>query len=114
MTNDGKNIYQSDGTEKIGLPIQKPTNARLQCVPGKTKIKALMKLNISTEILCKCMAKDAIAVVNPKNGAVEGILDMSGLRKLTTYPEDVLNGIAYNPKKQNHLCYRKTGIKCSK
>jgi glutamine cyclotransferase len=27
------------------------------------------------------LAKDAIAVVNPKTGAVEGILDMSGLRK---------------------------------
>jgi glutamine cyclotransferase len=26
------------------------------------------------------LAKDAIAVVNPKTGAVEGILDMSGLK----------------------------------
>jgi glutamine cyclotransferase len=28
------------------------------------------------------LAKDAIAVVNPKNGSVEGIIDLSGLRKL--------------------------------
>jgi glutamine cyclotransferase len=45
MTNDGKNIYQSDGKRKFGLPIPKPTNARLyQCVPGKTKIKAINEL----------------------------------------------------------------------
>jgi glutamine cyclotransferase len=38
-------------------------------------------------------------IVNPKTGAVEGILDMSGLRKLINVTtEDVLNGIAYNPK----------------
>jgi glutamine cyclotransferase len=43
--------------------------------------------------------KDAIAVVNPLNGAVEGILDMSGLRKFVkNKTAEVLNGIAYNPK----------------
>jgi glutamine cyclotransferase len=26
--------------------------------------------------------KDAIAVVNPANGSVEGIIDLSGLRKM--------------------------------
>jgi glutamine cyclotransferase len=44
MTNDGKNIYQSDGTENLDYQSRKP-NARLyQCVPGKTKIKAINEL----------------------------------------------------------------------
>jgi glutamine cyclotransferase len=31
------------------------------------------------------VAKDAIAVVNPANGSVEGIIDLSGLRKWSKY-----------------------------
>jgi glutamine cyclotransferase len=43
--------------------------------------------------------KDAIAVVNPANGSVEGIIDLSGLRKMVkNTTAEVLNGIAYNPK----------------
>ena len=54
---------------------------------------------INGKIYCNVWQKDAIAVVNPNSGAVEGIVDMSGLRKLIQYPKaEVLNGIAYNPK----------------
>jgi glutamine cyclotransferase len=67
---------------------------------GGSKIKAINELEwINGKIYTNVWQKDAIAVVNPNNGAVEGILDMSGLRKLINVtPEDYLNGIAYNPK----------------
>ena len=44
--------------------------------------------------------KDAIAIINPKNGAVEAIINLADLKKkITKLPDtDVLNGIAYNPK----------------
>ena len=43
--------------------------------------------------------KDAIAVINPTNGAVEAVLDLSGLRKsVKSAQAEVLNGIAYNAK----------------
>jgi glutamine cyclotransferase len=44
--------------------------------------------------------KDAIAVINPISGAVEGILNLADLKtKISQLPDtDVLNGIAYNPK----------------
>jgi glutamine cyclotransferase len=46
------------------------------------------------------LAKDAIVVVNPATGAVEGIIDPSGLRKMVkNTTAEVLNGIAYNKKK---------------
>jgi hypothetical protein len=49
MTNDGKNIYQSDGTEKIWTTNPKPTNARLyQCVLVKPRLKPLMSWSTST------------------------------------------------------------------
>jgi glutamine cyclotransferase len=67
---------------------------------GNSKIKVINELEwINGKIYTNVWQKDAIAVVNPINGAVEGILDMSGLRKLINVtPQDVLNGIAYNPK----------------
>jgi glutamine cyclotransferase len=43
--------------------------------------------------------KDAIAVINPNSGAVEGIINLTDLKKKITIQvgTDVLNGIAYNP-----------------
>jgi glutamine cyclotransferase len=43
---------------------------------------------------------DAIAIINPKNGAVEGVINLKDLKsKVTQHPDlDVLNGIAYNQK----------------
>jgi glutamine cyclotransferase len=67
---------------------------------GNSKIKAINELEwINGKIYTNVWQKDAIAVVNPANGAVEGILDMSGLRKFVkNKTAEVLNGIAYNPK----------------
>jgi glutamine cyclotransferase len=102
MTNDGKNLYQSDGTEKIWTtnPENQQMVDYINVYSGKTKIKAINELEyINGKFYANVWQKDAIAVVNPISGAVEGILDMSGLRKLISVSsEDVLNGIAYNPK----------------
>lgn len=102
MTNDGKNIYQSDGTEKIWK--MNPENQKMidyvNVYTSSTKIPKINELEwINGKIYANVWQKDAIAVVNPVSGAVEGILDLSGLRKFIKYPNaDVLNGIAYNPK----------------
>ncbi|MEL1241877.1 glutaminyl-peptide cyclotransferase [Flavobacterium flavipallidum] len=102
MTNDGKNIYQSDGTEKIWKmdPATQKMVDYINVYSGNSKIKAVNELElIDGKFYANIWQKDAIAVINPTNGAVEGIIDMSGLRKLIhVTPEDVLNGIAYNPK----------------
>ena len=102
MTNDGKYIYQSDGTEKIWT--MNPTNQKMMSYvnvySANSKIKSINELEwINGEIYANIYQKDAIAVVNPENGAVEGILDLSALRKSIKFPQaEVLNGIAYNPK----------------
>lgn len=102
MTNDGKYIYQTDKTEKIWK--MDPNNQKMidyiNVYSGDSKIKSVNELEwINGKIYTNVWQKDAIAVVNPNNGAVEGILDMSGLRKLVNVtPNDYLNGIAYNPK----------------
>jgi glutamine cyclotransferase len=102
MTNDGKYIYQTDKTEKIWKmdPTTQKMIDYINVYSGSSKIKAINELEwINGKIYTNVWQKDAIAVVNPKNGAVEGILDLSGLRKLiNATPDDYLNGIAYNPK----------------
>jgi glutamine cyclotransferase len=102
MTNDGKYIYQTDKTEKIWKmdPNTQKMVDYINVYSGDSKIKAINELEwINGKIYTNVWQKDAIAVVNPISGAVEGILDMSGLRKLINVtPDDYLNGIAYNPK----------------
>jgi glutamine cyclotransferase len=102
MTNDGKVIYESDGTEKIWK--MNPANQKMidyvNVYSGSSKIKSVNELEyINGKIYCNIWQKDAIAVVNPENGKVEGIINLAGLRKFIKYAEaEVLNGIAYNPK----------------
>ena len=103
LTNDGKNLYQSDGTEKIW--IINPTTLKevdyLNVYSFETKIKSINELEwIGGKIYGNVYQKDAIAIINPKNGSVEAIINLADLKKkITKLPDtDVLNGIAYNPK----------------
>ena len=102
MTNDGTNIYQSDGTEKIWK--MNPETQKLidfQIVyAGATKIDSLNELElINGRIFANIWQKDAVAIIDPTNGKVEGILNLADLRKkVKNKTAEVLNGIAYNTK----------------
>jgi glutamine cyclotransferase len=103
MTNDGKNIYFNDSSEKIWLmnPENQKVFDNLNVYSADSKIKEVNELEWAEgKIYSNIWQKDAIVVINPKTGAVESILDMSKLQKLITHLQDtdVLNGIAYNPK----------------
>ncbi|UZO79875.1 glutaminyl-peptide cyclotransferase [Aquimarina sp. ERC-38] len=101
LCNDGTTIYKSDGTEKIWLLdaenlseqnyIQVTTNKSV-----KTKFNELEWVN--GKIYANTWQKDGIAIINPKNGALEAVINLTGLRdQVTAHPQlDVLNGIAYN------------------
>lgn len=102
MTNDGKNIYHSDGTEKIWTmnPDTQKMTDYINVYTNTSKIKSVNELEwIDGKIYGNIYTKDAIAVIDPKTGAVEAVIDLSALKKLIKNKEaDVLNGIAYNPK----------------
>jgi len=102
MTNDGKMIYESDGTEKIWMmdPATQKIDDYINVYSGSSKIKAINELEwINGKIYGNIWQKDAIAVINPVTGAVEGVLNLADLRKQIMAPDaEVLNGIAYNPK----------------
>jgi glutamine cyclotransferase len=102
MTNDGKNIYQSDGTEKIWTmdPETQKLTDFINVYTNDSKIKSVNELEwINGKIYGNIWQKDAIAVINPQTGAVEAVIDLSALRAQVSNPEaEVLNGIAYNKK----------------
>ena len=103
LTNDGKNLYQSDGTERITL-LNPETFQQVDFInvyTANNKIKAVNELEwIDGKIYANIYQMDALAIIDPKSGAVEAVIDLSKLKsKITQHPDiDVLNGIAYNPK----------------
>jgi glutaminyl-peptide cyclotransferase len=107
MTNDGKFIYHSDGTEKIWKmdPATQKMVDYVNVYSGASKIKSINELEyVDGKIYGNIWQKDAIAVFDPATGAVEGVLNLADLRKQLTHPQaEVLNGIAYNPKTKTFL-----------
>ena len=101
LCNDGNKIYKSDGTEKIWT-LNQSTLAEESYIEIYTNTSKIPKVNelewVEGKIYANVWQRDAIAIVNPTNGAVEGVIDMKGLQAQVTQHEtlDVLNGIAYN------------------
>lgn len=102
MTNDGQSIYQSDGTEKIWKmnPATQKMDDYVNVYTNTNKIKSINELEwIEGKIYGNIWQKDAIAIINPSSGEVEGVLDLSALRaQVKNSSAEVLNGIAYNKK----------------
>lgn len=100
LCNDGNQIYKSDGTEKIWT-LNAETLAEegyIQIYINTGKIKSVNELEwVDGKLYANIYQKSAIAIINPKNGAVEGVIDLSDLIDNVTKHEelDVLNGIAY-------------------
>jgi glutaminyl-peptide cyclotransferase len=103
LSNDGKNLLMSDGTEKIWFinPSDFKEVDYINVYTASSKIKAVNEMEwIDGKIYANIYTMDAIAIINPKNGAVEAVVNLADLKsKVTHHPDvDVLNGIAYNPK----------------
>ena len=103
FTNDGKNLYMTDGSENIH--IVNPENFKLiedlTVYSGATKIPAVNELEwVNGKIYGNIYTKDAIAIIDPKTGAVEAVVNLIDLKsKVSQHIDvDVLNGIAFNPK----------------
>ena len=106
LANDGEKLYKSDGTEKIWIlnPETLAEENYIQTVTHRTISTQLNELEwINGKIYANTYQKDGVAIINPKNGAIEGLINFKGLRENLTNTEDldpvndVLNGIAYNP-----------------
>jgi glutamine cyclotransferase len=72
---------------------------------GKTKIKSINELEYIKGKFYKCVAKDAIAV-NPANGSVEGIIDLSVSEKWSKYNSRSFEWNCIQPKTGTIFCNR--------
>jgi glutamine cyclotransferase len=105
LCNFNDTIYKSDGSEKIWL-LDAETLAEqdyIQVYTNKGKIIGINEMEwIDGKIYANRYQKNGVAIINPKNGAVTGVIDFSTLKSKVTQHDklDVLNGIAYNPKTQ--------------
>ncbi|HBC04236.1 MAG: glutamine cyclotransferase [Aequorivita sp.] len=96
-----KNIYKSDGTDRIWT-LNSNTLAEkdyIEIFTNTSKISSVNELEwVDGKIYANVYQQGSIAIIDPSNGAVEGVIDLTDLKdKVTQHPKlDVLNGIAYN------------------
>ncbi|MEY8848667.1 glutaminyl-peptide cyclotransferase [Psychroserpens sp. XS_ASV72] len=105
ICNNGSILYKSDGTENIWLlnPETLTEDSKIQVYTNKGKIIGINEMEwVNGKIFANRYQKNGVAIINPENGAVEGVIDFSPLRSMVTQHQglDVLNGIAYNPETQ--------------
>ncbi len=103
LCNDGNVLYKSDGTNKIWILNPKTLKEEYYIEPVTEHVLA-NKVNelewVNGKIYANTWQKDGVLIINPKTGAVEGVIDFRGLKShLKNVKEaNVLNGIAYNKK----------------
>ncbi len=108
ITNDGEKLYMSDGSEKIYIlnPETLKVEDYINVFTNSARIEAVNEMEwIDGKIWANIYQKDAIAIINPKTGAVENVINCSDLRsKVTQHPQiDAFNGIAYNPATKTYF-----------
>jgi len=105
LANDGENLIKTDGTEKIWYldsNTLKETHY-IEAYTNEQRVKDLNELEyIKGKIYANKWQSNILLIMNPKNGAIEGIADLDGLEKEVSKSQkldpndDVLNGIAYD------------------
>jgi glutaminyl-peptide cyclotransferase len=101
LTNDGKQIYMSDGSAQIRVwdPATLKEVRRITVKDGATPISELNELEwVKGEVYANVWQTDRIARISPADGKVLGWIDLSGIlpKSERTDPDAVLNGIAYD------------------
>jgi glutamine cyclotransferase len=103
ITTDGKHLIISDGSNYLNFYEPSTMNVikTLSVEDGNTPIFNLNELEwVDGLIYANVYMKDEIIAINPENGKVVYILDISNLRDLLDGKKDaeVSNGIAFNPQ----------------
>jgi glutaminyl-peptide cyclotransferase len=101
LTNDGKQIYMSDGSAEIRIwdPSTLKEIRRITVRDGATPITQLNELEwVKGEIYANVWQTDRIVRIAPVDGKVLGWIDLAGILSKAERPDPdaVLNGIAYD------------------
>lgn len=102
LTNDGTTLFKSDGTDKIWRlnPNTYEEEGYLQVVSNKKSFININELEyIDGKIFANSYLSNGIMIINPNNGTLEGVIDLTALTKEIpnfSKKDNVLNGIAYD------------------
>ena len=108
LTQNGKQIIMSDGTSELRFldPETLRETRRLTVTLDEKPVENLNELEwVKGEIYANVWRTNSIVRINPKTGAIVGLVDLTGILPSIyrlTGVDDVLNGIAYDPH-GNHL-----------
>ncbi|MGJ8738568.1 glutaminyl-peptide cyclotransferase [Zobellia laminariae] len=109
LTNDGKKLYKSDGTEKIWFlnPETLVEEGHIETVTNKSINDSANELEyVDGKIYANVYQKPSVMIIDANSGAIEGVINFGGLSSKVTHhttwsdTDNVLNGIAYHPKRQ--------------
>lgn len=109
LTNDGGKIFKSDGTEKIWIlnPDTMTEEGYIETVTNSSVFNSANELEyVDEKIYANVYQKPSVMIIDSKTGAIEGVINFSGLSDLITKTENwdklnyVLNGIAYHKERQ--------------
>tara|TARA_S200000501_G_scaffold5420_1_gene4721 strand:- start:9706 stop:10728 length:1023 start_codon:yes stop_codon:yes gene_type:complete len=107
LCNDGKKLYKSDGSHQIWIldAENQKEIGKIQVMTDKNPLKKINELEwVNGKIYANTyqFKKEVGIIINPKKGAVEGVIDFSGLKSKVEQLSnlDVLNGIAYHPSRK--------------
>ena len=101
LTTDGQRLYMSDGSSIIRI-LDPDTFEQTGCISVICNGVSVPYLNelewIDGRIWANVYTLDQIVIINPADGIVEGIVDLTGIlpEEETFASTDVLNGIAYD------------------
>ncbi len=104
LTSDGKSLIMSDGTYTLSFldPGTFEVQRKLKVTSSGRPVWDLNELEyIEGEIWANIYQDEFIVRIDPKTGRVTGRIDLRGLQKMQGVEDkaqDVLNGIAYDPK----------------
>ncbi|MBC6998745.1 glutaminyl-peptide cyclotransferase [Cytophaga sp. FL35] len=109
LTNDGKKLFKSDGTEKIWFLNSETLveEGYMETVTNKSINKSANELEyVDGKIYANVYQKPSVMIIDAKSGAIEGVINFGGLSNKVTHHDtwnemdNVLNGIAYHPERK--------------
>ncbi|WP_149275996.1 glutaminyl-peptide cyclotransferase [Pareuzebyella sediminis] len=109
LTNDSKNLYKSDGTERIWIlnPETLAEEGSIETVTNKSINDSANELEyVDGKIYANVYQKPSVMIIDAHSGAIEGVINFGGLSEKVTHHEswsdtdNVLNGIAYHSDRQ--------------
>ena len=101
LTNDGRNIYMSDGTDEIRVwdPVTLLEKSRIMVRDQGEPVMNLNELEwVRGEIYANVWLTERVARISPMDGRVLGWIDLTGILPKADQKKDtdIVNGIAYD------------------